>query len=250
MKETLETELNLLSKYNLNMIYYQENLRDVVFFPMMRGPGDTSSAHSRQLEDATQSIEMPFHRDEALLLLDEHCRDEWLRAHLMATEAIMRSLASELEENEEVWGLTGLLHDLDFEETQADMARHGLVTAEILRARETPEPMIHAILAHNGENLGVEGSSRLDHALSAAEQITGLIVAAAKVLPDKRIASLKLKSVRKRMKEPAFARRVDRQRIKDCEKIGLTLDRFIEISLEAMTALEVASSEGDGTPSS
>jgi len=221
----------------------QENLRDVIFFPLMRQAGDVPQEMADETPCSAKGLpsgEIPFDREEALAMLEERGPDDWLRFHSLATESILRALAEELSADPELWGLAGLLHDLDFRETEGDMTRHGQVTAELLRERGAPENMLRAILAHNGENVGVQPTSALDYALSAAEQITGLIVAASKVLPDKKIASLKAKSVKKRMKEKAFARRVDREKIKDCDKAGLDLDRFIEISLAAMMELEAS----------
>jgi len=225
------------------MVTGQENLRDVVFFPVMRESGTSSqgiSPTSAAMESTDTKVaeEFPLGREEALALLEDRCPDDWLRFHCLASEAILRAMARELGSDPELWGLAGLLHDLDFKETEEDMTRHGRVTAELLEKRGVPASMTHAILSHNSEHVGVLPESDLDYALSAAEQITGLIAAAAKVLPDKRIASVQAKSIKKRMKETAFARRVDRERIRDCEKTGMSLDRFIEISLDAMKALE------------
>lgn len=170
-------------------------------------------------------------------LFEEKVTQENLRKHSYATEAIMRHLARRLGQDEELWGWAGLLHDLDFEETKDEPSRHGLKSASWLAARGVNPELIQAIKAHNAEALGIERKTPLDYALTCAETITGLIVATALVQPDKKLASVKAKSVRKRMKEPAFARNVRREHIMLCEKLGLDLDEFVALSLEAMQGI-------------
>jgi uncharacterized protein len=174
-------------------------------------------------------------RDEALSILREHIKTENLVRHMIATEAIMRALARHFGEDEELWGITGLLHDMDLEIIDDDMHRHGLRTAEILGERSFPPEGLHAILAHNGDIIGVEKEGLFDHALSAAETITGLIVACTLVYPSRKIADVKPKSIRKRMREKRFAANVDRDRIRLIEKTGLPLDDFIPVALSAMS---------------
>ena len=176
-------------------------------------------------------------REEAIDLLKENLRNENLIKHCLATEAIMRLLAKRLGEDEELWGIAGLLHDLDFEKTKDSPSEHTLIAERILRERGVTEEVISAIKSHNAEGLGLERAGRFEHLLAAAETITGLIVAAALVRPDKRLAGLKPKSIRKRMKEKAFARAVRREVIAECEEAGLGLDEFIGISLEAMQGI-------------
>lgn len=167
-------------------------------------------------------------------LFDERVTADNLRKHCQATRAIMEKLAERLGENKIVWGWAGLLHDLDFEETKDTPAEHGLVTARLLAELGVNEAVIAAIKAHNAEALGVPRVSALDYALSCGETITGLIVAAALVRPDKKLAGVEPKSIRKRMKEKAFARNVNRETIMLCEHLGLSLDEFISLALEAM----------------
>jgi len=167
-------------------------------------------------------------------LFEEKVTQENLKKHCLATEAIMRRLARRLGQDEELWGWTGLLHDLDYEETKDDPGRHGLESAAWLSQMGAAEEMVQAIKAHNAEALGLERQTALDYAVTCAETITGLVVATALVQPDKKLASVKPKSVRKRMKEAAFARNVRRENILLCENLGLDLDEFITLSLEAM----------------
>jgi len=171
-------------------------------------------------------------RDEAVNLVHEKIQNINLRRHMLATEAIMRSLAEKLGRDADLWGLTGLLHDIDLEEVDADMHRHAAVAAEWLQGKLPPEA-VQAVRAHN-DGLGIERKEQLEHALTAAETLTGLVVATTLVLPSKKIADLKSKSVRKRMKEPRFAAGVNREIIKESEKIGFELSDFIDLGVEAM----------------
>ena len=149
----------------------------------------------------------------------------------------MRSLAARLGGGVDEWGLAGLLHDLDFEETKDTPEKHGLATAELMTEKGFPPHAVQAVKAHNAEGLGLERQGAFDFALTSAEQVTGLIVATALVMPDKKLASVKAKSVAKRMKEKSFARQVDRELIMLCEKLDLPLPDFIELSLAAMCGI-------------
>jgi putative nucleotidyltransferase with HDIG domain len=175
-----------------------------------------------------------INRDEAWQLLNEHVHDDVLLKHSRETEVIMRALAKRLGKDETLWGVTGLLHDLDFETTKSDPAQHTGKTIEVLAERGFPPEALQAIRAHNWDNLGIERESEFDYALAAAESLTGILVAAALVQPDKKLASVKVKSVKKKLKAPAFARAVRREPIYDVEKIGVPLDEFIQLSLDAM----------------
>ena len=160
-----------------------------------------------------------------------------IRKHSLASEAIMRALASRLGEDPDMWGLVGLLHDLDYNETREQMHRHALDTQRILLERGVHPDIPNAIKYHNAENLGLTRQEPIHFALTAAETITGMIVATALVYPDKKLASVKPKSVRKRMKAKEFARAVNRDHIRLCEEIGIPLDDFIVLSLEAMRGI-------------
>ena len=173
-------------------------------------------------------------RDEALQLVKEYLKAENLQKHSLATEIIMRKIAQKRGENEELWGIAGLLHDLDFEETKDDMPNHALKTEEILKKKNVSKEIIEAIKGHNAENLGYKRERPIDHALTCAECITGMVVATTLVYPDKKLASVKPKSILKRMKQKEFARSVNREYIKECEKIGIPLEEFAELSLNAM----------------
>jgi len=177
---------------------------------------------------------MVMPRDEAYALLCEHMEAENLRKHCLATEAILRALARRLGEDEELWGVVGLLHDLDFERTADTPAEHTRITSDILREKGFPEGALQAIREHNAEALGIPRGSKLGIALACGETITGLIVATALVMPDKKLASVKPKSVLKRMKKKDFAHAVSREIIGECERLGIALEEFAELALDAM----------------
>ena len=167
-----------------------------------------------------------------------HLEADNLRKHSLASEAIMRALARRLGHDEETWGLAGLLHDLDYAQTQDDPARHGLVTEKILQEKGVDVTIIQAIKAHNAEALGLTRQTPMDLALTCAETMTGMVVATALVYPDKKIRSVKPKSIVKRMKEKHFAKGVRREHIMLCEELGLPLAEFAALSLKAMAAID------------
>ncbi len=146
----------------------------------------------------------------------------------------MRALAPRYGADPDLWAAAGLLHDLDYDETKDDMARHGDVTAEILRGEGFPGEMIEAIRSHNADHLGIERTTPFGVALAAAESATGLISAMALILPSRRIADVKVKSVVKRMREKSFARNVDRADIERASEIGLSVGELLEIGVGAM----------------
>ena len=173
-------------------------------------------------------------RDEAVRLLEERIENPNMVKHCLASEAVMRALAVHMGENEEKWGLACLLHDLDAEETRDDFSSHGLRTYKILEERGVDPDIREAILMHNEAASGKPRSSPFHHALAAGETITGLIIATTLVYPDKRLASVKAKSIVKRMKEKAFAASVNRDTIRECENLNIPLPEFAEFSLRAM----------------
>ncbi len=176
-------------------------------------------------------------REQAFTLLDRHLSSENLRRHCLASAAVMKAAAEKLGQPASDWEILGLLHDLDFDSTKDDTKNHARVATDILRQEGLPEEYLHAILAHN-EETGEVRSSVLDHALAACESITGLIVACAMVYPDRKISSVKAKSITKRMKEKAFARNVSRENILECEKAGIPFPEFVDLALKAMSAIE------------
>ena len=173
-------------------------------------------------------------REKALELLKEYVKDEKMRIHCISSEAVLRALARRLGEDEDKWGLAGLLHDIDVEVTDGDPLKHGLESAKILEGYDLDPEIVDAITMHNEKAAGRERNTRFQHALAAGETITGLVYATALVYPHRKIAPVKPKSVVKRMKEKAFAASVNRDHIRECEKIGIPLPEFAELSLNAM----------------
>ncbi len=176
-------------------------------------------------------------RDEALELLGQYVKNERMINHCLASEAVMRALAKRLGRDEEKWGLAGVLHDLDVEICNADLSVHGLETERILKEKGLDAEIIDAIRMHNEKAAGAARNTEFQHALAAGETVTGLIIATAMVYPDRKIASVKGKSVVKRMKEKAFAASVSRENILECEKIGIPLNEFVELALGAMNRI-------------
>ena len=175
-------------------------------------------------------------RKEALESVKANVENENLIKHMLATEAIMRALARRFGEDEEEWGLTGLLHDIDMELSEGDMATHSKLGADLVREMGASEAMAHAILCHNGAH-GVPRETKLDKALFCADPLTGLIIAATLVRPDKKLAGLEAKSVKKRFKEKSFAAGVDREQISQCSELGIELGEFIELGVVAMQGI-------------
>lgn len=177
---------------------------------------------------------MSTKREQALALLKKHVKNEKMIIHSLSSEAVMRGLARRLGRDEEQWGLAGLLHDIDVEVTGAEPTVHALKAAELLEEMDLDEATLDAIRMHNEEATGEPRTTDFQHALAAGETITGLIYATTLVYPDKKIESIKYKSVAKRMKQPAFAASVKREHIMECEQIGIPLNEFIQISVDAM----------------
>ena len=176
-------------------------------------------------------------RDEAELLLHEWVQSESLRRHMLAVEAAMRAYAQYYGEDEELWGITGLLHDLDYERF-ADMEDtengHPRTELRLFREWDYPPELIHAVEAH-ATFLGVPRESRLDKALLACDELTGLILACAYVRPDRDLRSVKLKSVKKKWKDKAFTAAIDRQEnMEFIEELGVPFDEHVQRVLDAM----------------
>ncbi|MFZ5942329.1 MAG: HDIG domain-containing metalloprotein [Bacteroidota bacterium] len=173
-------------------------------------------------------------RTAALDLLKKYVRNEKMLIHSLESEAVLRALARELGRDEDEWGLAGLLHDIDVEVTHADPKTHALMAAELLQPLDCSEAMLDAIRMHNEEATGMPRTTEFQHALAAGETITGMIHATTLVYPEKKIAAIKYNSVIKRMKQPAFAASVKRENIMECEAIGLPLERFVQLAVDAM----------------
>ncbi len=152
---------------------------------------------------------------------------------MLAVGAIMKASARFLGEDEDLWELTGLLHDIDYEETVNNFERHGLMAQEILKDK-VPKEVVKAIKAHNYEYSGVMPESALEKGLIASDAVSGLLIACALVMPSRKIKDVKADTVNKKFKDKDFARGADRKRIMRCEELGIPLQKFFEISLEAL----------------
>ena len=182
-----------------------------------------------------------FDREAAWHLVQSNVEATGLRRHMLAVEAAMRWYAARLQEDQELWGLAGLLHDFDWEihPTLEDHPAKGIPT---LREAGCPEEVLQAILSHNTAGTGVERRNRMDFALLACDEITGLIIAAALIRPSKDVREVKLKSIKKRWKERAFAAGVNREEVdlatrdfsRACFDDGLELWQHAENVLVAM----------------
>ena len=177
-----------------------------------------------------------MNKEEALLLLKEHVKNENMIKHCLASGAVMAALARKLGTDEKIWQAAGILHDIDIEAAALAgnlMQKHGTLARAMLEGK-LPADAIAAIEAHN-EHAGLRARNcAFDHALAAGETITGLITATAYVYPDRKLASVKPKSITKRMKEKSFAASVSREGILECEKLGISLDDFAALALAAM----------------
>ena len=179
-------------------------------------------------------------REDAYQLMCEWVQSESLRKHMLAVEAALRAYARHFEEDKELWGLTGLLHDLDYERCP-DMDDHvnGHPRTELRLFREGgyPEPLIHAIEAH-ATFLGVPCVSRLDKALLACDELTGLILACAYVRPDRDLRQVQLSSVKKKWKDKAFTAAIDRhENMGFIAALGVPFDEHVQHVLTAMQGI-------------
>lgn len=173
-------------------------------------------------------------REEALKLVQEKVKTKNLIKHMLAVEAAMRALAPKFGDDPNRWALAGLLHDLDYEETKDRPDRHGHTTVEFLRGQGFPdEEILRAILAHAGHK---PPENAMEWALYSVDPLSGLIVAAALVHPE-RLPGLTPQNVLNRYREKAFARSASREAISACENLGLTLAEFVEVVLSAMQGI-------------
>ena len=179
-----------------------------------------------------------MNREEAIKVLDELVKSPNIRKHCLATEAAMIALHDFFEKKREVdtgsredWGVVGLLHDADYEATDKDLEKHTDLVVEKIKGKASQD-IIDAIAGHCDK---VERKTLMAKSIYAVDELTGLIVAAALVRPDKKLEGLTVKSILKRFKEPAFARGANRDQIKTCDKeLGAPLPEFAEIGLNSM----------------
>jgi len=176
--------------------------------------------------------------DEARDLMEREIETDALQKHMLAVAAIMAAIADKLsvpEEEKETWLLAGLLHDLDYERTQHEFEKHGLITAELL-AGKLPAACVEAIKAHNPRT-GCEPKSEMARALIAADALAGLIIPTALMMPSRKLADVRVQSLTKKFKDKSFARTVNRDKIMSCEALGLTRNELFALALEALQPL-------------
>ena len=170
-------------------------------------------------------------RDSAIKTMESRLANGNLRKHVLAVAAVMRGLARRFGEDEKKWEVVGLLHDLDYEETLKEPDRHGLVSAQWLVEMGVEPDVIAAVKAHAEK---APRDTRMNQAVYCADPITGFIVACALVHPSKSLAPIDAPFALKRIKEKRFAAGASRERIRACADLGLSLEEFMELALEAM----------------
>ena len=217
----------------------EENLRDLVIFPTMK-PKEKNGKVTGGDDKKEVTQDLGIDNAEAEKLVGKHITEEVTRLHSVETEIIMRALAKHFGEDEGKWGVIGLLHDIDWDLTKDDVKNHTIKSVEILKDAGASDFLIETIVSHGwgdngcGEDSDKERQTKLQHCLAAAETLTGLIVASALMQPDKKLSSVKLKSLKKKFKSKSFAANCNREIIKECEQAGISLDGFLEIGLKAL----------------
>ncbi len=182
-------------------------------------------------------------KEQADKLVDEYIEDPVTKLHLLESEAIMRALAKRSGEDEENWGIIGLLHDIDWELTKNDQMNHCIKCQEIFKQAGGTDFLIETIQSHGYENEMIPAlqnkkrETKIQYCLVAAETLTGLIFASALMQPDKKLASVQLPSLRKKFKNKGFVARCNRELIMECEKAGISIDEFLELGLVALQGI-------------
>ncbi len=178
---------------------------------------------------------MAMDRQSSLTLVNEWTKAPHLLRHMLACEAGMRAYARKFGEDEEKWGMAGLLHDFDYEKFGAE--GHVMKGVPLLREKGVHEDILHTILAHREDETHVKPETKMDKTLMAVDELTGFLTAVTLVRPSKKIADVELKSVKKKWKEKEFAAPVNRQEIEHyANEIGVALDEHIQTVLDAMKA--------------
>ena len=174
-----------------------------------------------------------MNRKEALSLLKKYLRDDKLLKHSLSVEAIMNGIARSIDEDEHLWSRVGLLHDLDYDYTQGHPENHANITADIL-AGLIPEKGINAIKAHNYIHTDYIPTTSIDKSLLASDAVSGLIIATALVMPSKKINDVRFETLINKFNDKSFAKGCDRNKINLCIDIGIDLNDFISLSLNAL----------------
>ena len=247
----------------LALLTGQENLREVVLFPLMKPLGKEPATEAKadgapEADDGEEHLADEFQdllghpaddvddigmtMAQARALFDEWVTSPSLRRQMEETSVVMGALAQARGANEEAWKIIGLMHNLDFDRHK-EPENHTLIAAKVLKDAGMHPAGIHAIAAHNDKNLtrtGIRCISALDHAVSACEAVVGLIHAAIQILPSKSVKDLKVKSLEKRFKNAKFAANVERDLIERCAGLGLERKAFFELVIGALAEAEVA----------
>lgn len=175
-------------------------------------------------------------REEAFALVCTHINNKNLIKHMLATEVIMSAMAKHFGEDENLWGIAGLVHDVDYMQTEKEPEKHADVGANLLESLGYPADLVQAVRSHNPMN-GSNKQSLFDECLYTADPLTGLIVACALIHPDKKLSSIDAPFILSRFKEKRFAAGANREQIQNCEKIGLSLEEFVQLGLSAMQTI-------------
>lgn len=178
-----------------------------------------------------------MNRNLALQEVQNRIKNKNLIKHSLAVEAIMQELAEHFGQDTEKWGLSGLLHDIDYENTAEDPSRHSLEGAEILAGLGVEGDIIHAVKVHNSYH-GLSRDSMMDKALYCADPVSGLVTAGALIRPSKNLDEVSAEFILKRFNEKGFARGANREQIQACSELDLTLEEFIEIAVRAMKKIK------------
>lgn len=174
-----------------------------------------------------------LNRDEAFKLLGKYLRDDKLIKHSLAVEAILKDMAKKLNEDENLWGLTGLLHDLDYEYTKNEPEKHSTITTQLLKGL-LPETSLNAIRAHNYTHTDCIPTNSIEKALIAADAVSGLVIATALIIPTKKLVDVNTATLLNKFKDNSFARGCDRNKIELCIDEGFSIKNFLELSLNAL----------------
>lgn len=215
----------------------QHTLKDVILFPTLR-PEIAEKPKSQKAKE--EKSEGNINRDAAWKLIKEHMKNQNLIRHCLAVEAVMKSLGEHFHEDKMLWGIAGLMHDADYEETKSDTRKHAFATAKWLKEINADDRIINAVLAHAWKfvNGAPEPQNRMEWALYTCDDLTGLIVAVALVRPDKKLSSVTVDAVLKKWDSKSFAAGANREQIKlSEEKLGIKLSEFIQIALSAMQSI-------------
>lgn len=216
-----------------------QSIREIIAFPLLRPERGMESKNDKKAPQkvAQKSTPLSFSREAALQLVKNKLKNENLVRHSLSVEAVMRALAKYFSGDIEKWGILGLLHDSDYEETKEDVKKHTLLTISWLKDHgETDSELVRALQSHNATNTGFSGPEGLmEWSLFCCDELTGLIVATALMQPTKKLADTTVDSVMRKWNKKGFAAGAKREDIEMCvEKLGIPLEEFVGLALSAM----------------